>query len=710
MLKPSIYISYAWGDSPETEEELALKELCNALTSHGFDIVLDRTHLDYHQSLLDFYRIIGEGGIVIPIVGRKYLLRLNCLIEASIMIIRGDITQRIFPLVLSDNYQIYDKTKQPTIISELEGFWKNKEEEVLSALNFNNSLGHGKLPFRRDIQILHQIISTISDFISHVGNSKQFNFEDELKERFKNFIDYIIQKTKEKVERPYYQKIESEYFGREKDIELITAFLQDEQKHFLLLSGVGGMGKTHLLSVCLDKFNYERKFYWVKADNSFELRDLYKACNLRYPLELQTTKQICNHFLDEFSSNNIFLIIDDFYEIVDSCIRKMLPDLTCLPSGKLLIISRAIPKEIEKQIFAHHQLLSLERVEFKKAMFSYISAENKKNFSDEELNKIFDKVQGYPLGGQLIIRLADFGDKIDEILNALPKFEAELDVEGKKFSDRLLDNIFNKANPEEISLLCEFSSLFGFPSLNEIRYLPSFKLEHFNTLVNRRKFISKDRSGIYSAHAMIKDYAYEKLLNKETIHRRMGDYFERKLKGNMDIDWGIVESAILHYQKVGKQELKLFGQRMFGLFRNRDVKTVIEQSLINTIRNYSNLIEIYPNYMPYYNELGMALVNNNEYKKAIETFLKGLKIDPDNKYFINFLKHIYREPDGYNEALKTYLNILNEEPSNVRAYEEIGTLYGQAGQYDEAINIYLNGLKIDPINERIINPIYALEI
>lgn len=603
-MKTSIYISYAWGDNPESEEELALQGLCKVLAEHGFEVILDRTYLDYHQSLPIFFKVIGEGGIVIPIVGKKYLTRLNCLIEASNMIIRGDVKERIFPLVLSDNYDIYDTLKRPKIITEVETLWKNKEEELKAAINYSNELPGSLIPLRQDLNVLKEAIAAITPFINLIGTNKQFNFADELKTNFKTFVEFIIQKTKEKIKKPFYQKNEGEYFGREKDIQVIDEFLKDEQKHFLLLYGVGGMGKSHLLSICLDNFNYEREFFWIRADKNFELRNLFEKCNLRFPKELENTKEIYKQFLDEFTSKNILLIIDDFYEITDTDVRELLSDFACLPAGKLLIISRAIPKEIEKQKVNRHQVLPLERSAFKNAMKSYISTEEKRNFTDAELDKIFNKAQGYPLGGQLIIRLADFGDSIDDILNNIEKFEAELDEEGKRFSERILDNIFKKGKSEEIKLLTEFSALLGFPLIDEIRYLPSFKLDGLNTLntlVNRRKFIAKDETGKYTAHAMIRDYAYEKLADKEIIHKRMGGYFESKLKGEKEIDWEIVESAILHFKKVGKKDLEFFGQRMFVQFRNRDVKSIIEQSLKNTIRNYNNLIEVYPNYMPYFN-------------------------------------------------------------------------------------------------------------
>lgn len=614
------------------------------------------------------------------------------------MIIRGDISKRIFPLVLSNCYEIYDALKRPLLINEIETYWKNKEQELLDAINFNNTLHHSKISIRNDLNFLNQIISIVSDFISHIGNSKRFNFDDELKTKFKAFVEYIIKETKVNPEQTYYQKIEGDYFGREHDIKFIDEFLIDESKQFLLLYGVGGMGKSHLLSVCLNKFNYQRKFFWAKADKNFELKDLFKSCNLRFPKELTDTKEICKLFLDEFTSNNLFLIVDDWYEIIDSDVRKMLPDLAGLSSGKLLIISRAIPFEIRTQNIYNRELLPLQFNDFKKAMDFYTESTGRKNLTSEELKNIFEKTQGYPLGGQLIIRLMDFGDNLKTILEDIPKFEAERDEEGRKFSERLLDNIFRKGNTKEIKLLCEFSALFGFSTIDLIRTLPSFKGNHFDTLVNRRKFILNDGTGKFSSHAMIKDYAYGKLVDKELVHKHIGYYFEKTLKGKIQIDWDALEPIIMHYKKVGKRELIMFGQRMFNQFRNRDVKSLIDTSVNNTLRNYNFLIEVYPGYMPYYTELGMAYRADEQYDKAIITFLKAAEVSPKHLPTYNELGITYRETNQNQLAIATFKKAIEIDDKNLPSYNELAITLRVVGQIDSAIEYCEKASKISPQN------------
>ena len=66
-------------------------------------------------------------------------------------------------------------------------------------------------------------------------------------------------------------------------------------------------------------------------------------------------------------------------------------------------------------------------------MNAFILQENFKKFTEQELDKIFDKTQGYPLGGRLIISLADANSDLDveDILKDIVRFDSEIDPEGK---------------------------------------------------------------------------------------------------------------------------------------------------------------------------------------------------------------------------------------------------------------------------------------
>jgi hypothetical protein len=260
----------------------------------------------------------------------------------------------------------------------------------------------------------------------------------------------------------YYQRFSAEYIGREENVKHVLDFLNNTDKHFMLLYGVGGMGKSHLLSECRERLDGYIPIH-IECNHNYNLKTLFQICNIQYPEELKEVSAIRQHFLDKFCNRHITLILDDFYEIVDKDVRELLPKLTTISSGKILLVSRIIPKELT-QTGLHlnsYEIPPLGKEDFKTVIQNYIQSEGKiVNIADQDLNKIYNKAQGYPLGGQLIVDLLEMEENLDDILKDLPKFQAKRDPEGKEFSGRLLDNIFKKGNREETDLLCEFSALY----------------------------------------------------------------------------------------------------------------------------------------------------------------------------------------------------------------------------------------------------------
>ncbi|MBK7031282.1 MAG: tetratricopeptide repeat protein [Bacteroidales bacterium] len=150
---------------------------------------------------------------------------------------------------------------------------------------------------------------------------------------------------------------------------------------------------------------------------------------------------------------------------------------------------------------------------------------------------------------------------------------------------------------------------------------------------------------------MIKDYAYEKLSNKEEVHRKIGNYFEEKLKESKNLDWDLADSIILHYKKVGKRD---------------------------------------------YNELGMTYRNNHQDQRALLTFQKGLEKSPGNVVLLNELGITYRESGKYQLAIDTFLLAIQCHTDSPPSYNELGRSYRQMGQNQLAINTFKKAIRIKP--------------
>ena len=699
----SIYISYAWGNNDQDEESQSVTSLVSCLEANGYNVIYDKINLNYKDSLPAFFKEIANGSIVIPIIGIKYLKSVNCLLEASNMLIRGDLESRIFPIVLSSMSGIYNQIERYRIVDEINTYWRPEIEQLKSSISFNNSLGHTQIFYNNELNILEKLPNFLSEFVNYIGNRKQLSYDVLRNENFQSLLELISNfSTTGKKIKFYYNRFNEQHFGRQDSISFVNNFLSDPNKTFLLLYGVGGMGKSHLISTCLDEYTESNAIVWVKADLNFNLRDLFRTCNIPYPDQVENEQQIFITFLRTFTKRDIYLIIDDYYEIIDPLVRRLIAEATGINNGKILIISRAIPTELQHKSYLRHYIKPLDKVAFFATMQNYISGTDKRIYSQEDLNLIYNKCQGYPLGGQLIIRLADFGDNLAAIINNIPTFEAEIDQEGRRFSERLLDNIFKKADIRETSLLCEFSALFGSSTLADIKNLPSFNMHTFDTLVNRRKFINQDGNLLYSMHAMVKDFAYDKLENKHGIHEHLGLYFEALVHQKSTPQWELIENTIAHFQQADYKLLFAFGDRLLEEFDLKNINKISSHSPLESIRNLSAMLQIYPDNKYYKHRLGISLRAAGKLEDAIKLFEEMKNDDKNNTYILNQLAICYRDqriPGSLDRAISLLNLSLEYSYKNKHALSELAftlKIRGNHNDLDRCIELYCELQNLEP--------------
>ena len=132
----------------------------------------------------------------------------------------------------------------------------------------------------------------------------------------------------------------------------------------------------------------------------------------------------------------------------------------------------------------------------------------------------------------------------------------------------------------------------------------------------------------------------------------------RAKKGKTDDDWQWLNDAILHYAKVGGLKFNTFKQQVERNFESRNIKGLIDYNSINTIRNYTVLINLYPDKPAYYNELGIAYRLNKQLNNAITTFERALVIEPKGLPSLNELGITYRENNQADEAIAICLKAI----------------------------------------------------
>lgn len=289
--------------------------------------------------------------------------------------------------------------------------------------------------------------------------------------------------------------------GRETELEILKSFFQNPVQHFFLLYGKGGMGKTHLVSKILQETDCN--FIYKECDKDFTLDKLFRTCSIKNPIELKYSKDKCQFFIEQFRKENLWVVLDDFYEVLDEEVRSLIPEMIHISNGKLLVISRAIPYELAgiDYSFLNHRLEPLGRKAYFEVLNNYAFRKNKNlSLSDTDKEKIYQKTLGYPIAGHFVIRLLALREDLDDILKNLVKFDAEVDPEGKEFSGRLLNVIFEKGNKKETDLFCQFAAFTEPIGLNAVKQLPGYDLQVLENLIRKDLIWLEENNRLNTIH------------------------------------------------------------------------------------------------------------------------------------------------------------------------------------------------------------------
>lgn len=168
----SIFISYAWGG----ESENVANEIDDKITALGLNFIRDKRDLGFKGLIKEFMEQIGSGQFVVLIISDKYLKSPNCMFELLEVQKKGNIYDRILPVVISDA-NIY---KSIGIISYLK-YWEDQIDELNQALKGLESYADTQ-GIRDDIDLYTDIRGAIAELASLLRNMNTLNL-DELRSR-----------------------------------------------------------------------------------------------------------------------------------------------------------------------------------------------------------------------------------------------------------------------------------------------------------------------------------------------------------------------------------------------------------------------------------------------------------------------------------------------------------------------------------------------
>jgi HEAT repeat protein len=125
-MNQQVYISYNW---QEDSNEMA-NQLVQAFAAKGIEIIRDKTHTSYKDSIKNFMRQIGQGKCVVAVISDRYLKSENCMFELVEIARNGDFYQRIFPIILPDA-RIHKAIERLQYIQH----WEGRIQELENAMH-----------------------------------------------------------------------------------------------------------------------------------------------------------------------------------------------------------------------------------------------------------------------------------------------------------------------------------------------------------------------------------------------------------------------------------------------------------------------------------------------------------------------------------------------------------------------------------------------
>ncbi|AKB43704.1 tetratricopeptide repeat protein [Methanosarcina vacuolata] len=613
------------------------------------------------------------------------------------------------------------------------------QEEILKLLVENPDLAREIEPI-----VINFNVENIDQLA--LGNYNNFfNFKTPSGDELIKIIEYLDQKRKEAANQeilnrynpstlPYYPEKLKLFVTENRSEELRKALTYLENHRILLISGVGGVGKSTLARALVDlrPVNVPEPFWFdFNQNQSAKLGDILEklASYLKAP-EIASFKDErrepgkfdIDKLTGEFQRRSeVWLIFDDLSTILedqrfaDKGIELLFSSLRHnTHNAKVIVTSRTLP------IFENgEKLIDVVENEDKQDLkglnkdfaVDYLISNGLDEVEPEKLEKLAIGVDGHPLALKLLVELVtEFGVK--DMLEDLSMYQ-------KDKEDTILKarKLFDKMAGDEKELLERFSVYREPVSMKGLR-----EMFTENTPINAIKrlrdksLLEIDHKENYWLHPLVQEFLYQDLINKNEVHLIAYNYYKSlKLPENPTKKEELQPAIEAHYHAcmAGKYDLA--------------ASLIWEYNLVDLLDLWGNqrtLIEIYEKLLPkdhfvdepilkdkkvHENILGnLALAYRylGELKKAIEYSEQALKISRETNdrhnegAWLGYMGLAYMDLGEPRKAIEYYKDALEisrkmgDKRRESGHLEDLGLAYSHLSEPKKAIEYSEQALKI----------------
>lgn len=610
------------------------------------------------------------------------------------------------------------------------------QQEILKLLRENPDIA-------RKIELIINLNVENVDQLA-VGNYNNFfNLETPSGDEFIQIIEYLVQRRKEEKNKeimsrynpsvlPYYPEKLKQFVTENRADELRKALIYLENHRILLLSGVGGVGKSTLARALIDlrPVNVPEPFWFdFNKNQSVKLGDILEklASYLKAPeiISFKDERREAGKLdVDKLTGelhrrNRIWLIFDDLSTILedqhfaDIEIELLFSSLRYnTHNAKVIITSRILP------IFENGEsLLDVVEDEEKQHLnglrkdfaIDYLASNGLDKVEPKKLEELATGVDGHPLALKLLIELVkEFGVK--DTLEDLSMYQEQKEntiIKARKLFDKLAGE--EKGLLERISV---YREPVGMEGLKKI-FMENTQKNSIKKLIDK-SLLETDHNGNYWLHSLVQEFSYEDLKDKKEAHINACRYY---------ILLPILEkpTIIEDIQPIIEAHYHACSAERFDLA----AKILYHSKLCSQLEiwgNFKTMVELCTPLLPcilleeriiplkchgyFLGMLGIAYFKLGLAEKAIiffEEALKTARLRKDKEEEANELGNLglaYQELGCLRESIEYYEQV-------IKIAEEIEDRFGEGNSYGNLGNAYL---ELGEIEQAILNYKKAVQI
>lgn len=224
-MKEEVFISYAWLKTTEAKNDYTdiADVIAKKLKKH-FKVVIDKKDINYKGNIREFEKRLGKGTKIIIVISDKFLRSKHCMYEVSKIVEKGNVYDRIFPVVLQDADIYHSKG-----ILKYVKHWDDEIESLNRELKKAKSLSN-LTPIHKEIDEYTRFREIIADFIHLLNEMNTLSPSVHQDGNFKDLINALYgKKTKpdNKSEIEFSNQIKQTKKHFEQAVEIISKEIKE---------------------------------------------------------------------------------------------------------------------------------------------------------------------------------------------------------------------------------------------------------------------------------------------------------------------------------------------------------------------------------------------------------------------------------------------------------------------------------------------------